>query len=139
MRIAVRYFTRGGNTRKVAEAIAAAVSARALPMDTPVTEAVDLLFLGASVYAGGVDAAVKTYIGKLPVGLVGKVAVFSTAAVKTSAYPQLQKLLAQRGIAVSAREFHCRGQFAAFHKGRPNEQDLQSAAAFARACVEDEA
>jgi len=30
------------------------------------------------------------------------------------------------------REFHCKGQFKNMHKGRPNEEDLAAAAAFAK-------
>jgi hypothetical protein len=35
------------------------------------------------------------------------------------------------------REFHCRGEFKAFHKGRPNEEDLAAAAEFAKSIVSD--
>ena len=30
------------------------------------------------------------------------------------------------------REFHCKGEFKGIHKGRPNEEDLEKAAEFAR-------
>ena len=36
------------------------------------------------------------------------------------------------GIPMVNKEFHCRGEFKGLHKGRPNEQDLANAAAFAR-------
>jgi hypothetical protein len=33
------------------------------------------------------------------------------------------------------REFHCKGEFKGLHKGRPNDQDLAEAAAWARQIV----
>ena len=131
MKTAVRFFSRGGNTQKLALAIAGAVDAQPKPIPEPITEKTDLLFLGASIYAGGVDAAVRNYINTLDPSMVGEVVVFSTAAIKTSAFAQMQKLLMARGLRVSDREFHCRGQFTALHRGRPNADDLAQAKAFA--------
>ena len=37
MKVAVRYYTKTGNTRRLAEAVAEAVGAKALPISTPVT------------------------------------------------------------------------------------------------------
>ena len=36
------------------------------------------------------------------------------------------------------REFHCRGQFKNAHKGRPNDEDLANAAAFAKSFLRNE-
>lgn len=132
MEIAVRYFSKGGNARKLAEAIAAAVGVPAQTVEAPVAAHVDLLFLGSSVYGGGVDDALRAFISSLSPGLVGQVAVFSTSAITASAYPLIKKLLDAQGIPVSEKEFHCRGQFTILHRGRPNENDLAGAAAFAK-------
>ena len=51
MKIAVRYYTKTGNTKKLAEAVAKAVGAEALPISVPVDEPADILFLGNSYYA----------------------------------------------------------------------------------------
>ena len=48
MKVAVRYYTKTGHTKKLAEAVAGAVGAEALPISTPVSEPVDILFLGNS-------------------------------------------------------------------------------------------
>ena len=40
MKIAVRYYTKTGNTKKLAEAVANAVGAEALPISVPVAEPV---------------------------------------------------------------------------------------------------
>ena len=44
MKIAVRYYTKGGNTKRLAEAVAKAVGVEALPVSTPVNESVDILY-----------------------------------------------------------------------------------------------
>ena len=62
MRTAVRYYTRGGNTKRLAEAVAQAVGTEALPISTPVDEPVDILFLGNSYYAFNIDPTVRDVI-----------------------------------------------------------------------------
>lgn len=132
MQFAVRYASRGGNTKKVADAIAGAVGVAAAPVSTPLADKVDLLFLGSGIYAGGIDASLKAFIGTLAQDRVGAVAVFSTSAIKKTAYPEIRQLVEAQGIRVMESDFHCRGQFTVMHRGRPNAQDLSDAAAFAR-------
>ena len=56
MRFAVRYYTKTGNTKRLAEAIANELGVEALPISEPVKEQVDFLFLGNSYYAFDIDA-----------------------------------------------------------------------------------
>ncbi len=135
MHCEVRYFTRSGNTKKLADAIGGAVNAPVKTIAEPIQETLDLLFLGGSVYAAGIDDALKSFITGLNPEQVKKVAVFSTAAILPSAYPEIKKLLKAQGISVSEKEFHCRGRFAVLHRGRPNQKDLSDAAAFAKDVV----
>ena len=134
MNIAVRYYSKGGNTKKVAEAIAKAVGVQAKTVSEPLEEDVDILFLGSAPYAFDVDEEVKKFIGGINVS-VGKVVNFSTAAVIGSTRKYVEKLFAEKKIPVAKEEFSCRGAFAILHKGRPNENDLKSAADFARKIV----
>lgn len=131
MKIEVRYFSRGGNTKKLAEAIAGAVGVKALTTDEPLKEDTDILFLGSSVYAYGVDDAIKAFISGIDVK-VGKVVNFSTAAIVNSTYKQVGKLLKAKGIPQAKEEFYCKGSFGLLHKGRPNAADCEAAADFAR-------
>jgi flavodoxin len=135
MKSAVRFFTRSGNTEKVASAIGAALGVSALPVTAPLTETVDLLFLGGSVYGGGVDKALAAFIGGLNPDQVKKAAVFSTAAVVKSAYQAIKALLEARGIPVESEEFHCRGKFFFLNSRRPNEKDCKAAAEFAQRLI----
>ena len=134
MKIAVRYFSRGGNTKKLADTISKAVGVEAETTSVPLTEDVDILFLGSSVYANGVDDAVQEFVGGINV-TVGKVVNFSTAALVKSSYKQVSKLLEGKHIPFAKEEYYCRGSFAMMHKGRPNADDCNAAAEFARKII----
>ena len=144
MKAAIRYYSKGGNTEKVALAISKATGLPAetidvpLPaetIDVPLLEDVDILFLGSSVYGFDVDDQVKQFISNIDVK-VGKVVNFSTACLVKSTYKQVGKLLAEKNIPLAKEEYYCRGSFGPMHKGRPNQQDLQAAEAFARKIME---
>ena len=62
MNISVRYYTRTGNTEKLAVAIAESVGVQAKSVDVPLETKADILFLGCSYYAFDVDEAVKKFI-----------------------------------------------------------------------------
>ena len=134
MKIEVRYYTRSGNTKKLAEAIAKAAGTEAKTVEEPLREDVDILFLGSSVYAYGVDDSIKKFISNIDV-TVGKVVNFSTAALIKSTYKQVGKLLAEKGIAQAEEEFYCKGSFGPMHKGKPDEKDCKAAAAFAKKII----
>ena len=134
MKVAIRYYTRGGNTKKLADAIAEAIGVDAKNTAEPLTEDVDILFLGSSVYAYGVDDEVKKFIKEIDVK-VCKVVNFSTAALIKSTYKQVAKLLAEKNIPFAQEEFACRGSFSVMHKGKPDADDCKAAADFAKKIV----
>ena len=136
MQYAVRYYTKTGNTKKLAEAVAGALGVEALPISVPVGEAVDLLFLGNSYYAFSIDPEVREFVRGLDKNLVGKIVNFGSAAMLNSTYKKVKAEADRAGIPMAEREFHCRGEFKGVHKGRPNEEDLAAAAAFARSFIE---
>ena len=133
MKIAVRYYTKTGNTRRLAEAIAEAVGAEALPISVPVTEKTDILFLGNSYYAFSIDPEVRDYIRSLDKEKIGKIVNFGSAAMLNSTWKKVKAEADKAGIPMDEREFHCKGEFKGVHKGRPNQDDLKAAAEFARA------
>ncbi len=131
MKIAVRYYTKTGNTRRLAEAIAEAVGAEALPISVPVTEKTDILFLGNSYYAFSIDPEVRDYIRSLDKEKIGKIVNFGSAAMLNSTWKKVKAEADKAGIPLDEREFHCKGEFKGVHKGRPNSDDLKAAAKFA--------
>ena len=136
MKVAVRYYTKTGNTKRLAEAVANAVGVEALPISTPVEEAVDILFLGNSYYAFSIDPEVRGFIKGLDKNKVGKIVNFGSAAMLNSTYKKVKAEADKVGVSMDAREFHCKGEFKGVHKGKPDETDLKAAAEFARKIVE---
>ena len=131
MKIAVRYYTKTGNTKRLAEAVAQAVNVQAEPVSVPVEEAVDILFLGNSYYAFSIDPEVRDFIHSLDKNKVGKIINFGSAAMLNSTLKKVKAEADKVGIPVDSREFHCKGEFKGLHKGRPNDDDIKAAAAFA--------
>ena len=130
MKVAVRYYTRSGNTKKLAEAVAEAVAVEAKDVSVPLEEKADILFLGCSYYAFDIDQAVKDFIANNKDN-IGKIVCFGTSAMLKSMKKPVSKVAKAVGVEVADEEFHCRGEFAKIHKGRPNEKDLADASAFA--------
>ena len=136
MKIAVRYYTKTGNTKRLAEAVAEAVGAEALPLGAPIEEPVDILFLGNSYYAFSIDPEVRDFVRSLSGSRVGRIVNFGSAAMLNSTYKKVKAEADKVGVPMDEREFHCTGEFKGVHKGRPNEEDLKAAAAFAKSIVE---
>ena len=90
MKTEIRYYTRTGNTKKLAEAIADALGEEAKEVSVPLAEYTDILFLGSSVYAAGVDENIKEFM-KLNKDKIGKIVNFSTAALISSTYNQVKR------------------------------------------------
>ena len=136
LRIAVRYYTKTGNTKRLAEAVAEAVGVEALPISTPLTEPVDILFLGNSYYAFSIDPEVRTFVRSLDKEMVGKIVNFGSAAMLNSTFKKVKAEADKVGIPMDPREFHCKGEFKGAHKGRPNDADLKAAVEFAKGIIE---
>ncbi len=131
MKVAVRYHSRGGKTKKLAEAVAQALNVEAKAVSEPLKEDVDILFLCTAPYAFDVDSEVKAFIGGINVS-VGKVVLMSTSAMLKSIRKYVEKPFGEKNIPIASAEFSCRGEFMIAHKGRPNEADLKAAVEFAR-------
>ncbi len=130
MKIEVRYFTKSGNTKLVADAIATEFGKTAIDLDTPLTEYVDLLFLGCSMYKFTIDKKVKDFI-KQNAKNIGLIVNFSTSASGASTLKKVKKVAFSNDVAVLDESFSCYGHFGIFHKNRPDAQDLENAKVFA--------
>ena len=131
MRVEVRYFTRNGGTKKLAEAIAKAVDAEAKTVDTPLEKYADVVFLGASVYGGKPDPSVVKFIAD-NARSIGKIVVFGSACTGKSTFPAIKSAAAGQAVKTAEMFFQCKGQFWFFNKNRPNDQDCADAAEFAK-------
>jgi flavodoxin len=99
MKIAVRYQSRGGNTKAVAELIAKTAGVAAEPYDVPVSDPVDLLFIGGGVYGGDIDKNLKASLKNLNPETVTAAAAFSTAGGMNGAR-RIAAVLKTQGIIV---------------------------------------
>ncbi len=131
MRVDVRYFTKNGGTKKLADAIANAVGAEAKTVDVPLEKYADVVFLGASVYGGKPDPAVVKFIAD-NARSIGKIVVFGSACTSKSTFPAIKSAAAGQAVKTAEMFFQCKGQFWFFNKNRPNDQDCADAADFAK-------
>ena len=127
MSTAVRYYSRSGNTKAVAEAIAKAAGVPAVSVDAAdaaLQEPADVLFIGGALYAYGLDSRLKEYLKTLKAGDAARAVVFSTSWVSKHALDLIKKALNEAGIPAEAETFYVRN--------KPSEDDLKKAEAFAR-------
>ncbi len=132
MTYAVRYYTKTGNTKRLANAMAEELGVEALPISEPVSEPVDILFLGNSYYAFNIDPEVRKFVASLDKSKVGKIVNFGSAAMLNSTYKKVKAEADKVGIPMDEKEFHCKGEFKGIHKGRPNAEDVKAAVQFVK-------
>jgi len=133
MNFLVVYFSRGGKTRKVAEAIAQELECEAVDVkkETPDVSGVELLIVGSGQYVGKLHETLQGFLDRLQPSGKSKAAVFATAGgPDPKVIYVLQRALEAKGYKVVS-SFKCRGKFLFFNRGHPNEDDLRNAKAFA--------
>lgn len=104
MNIEIRYQSRGGNTRAVAEEIAKEFNIECKTIDAPITEYVDLLFVGGGVYKWDADEQLIEFLKTLDNKKVGKVVAFSTTGAMKVAITRIKEYSQKAGIEVSNNE-----------------------------------
>jgi len=138
MNFLVVYFSRGGKTRKVAEAIAQELECKSVDItkETPDVSEVDTLLVGSGNYGGKTDDRLLTFLNNLKPSSDRKAAVFATAGGARPEGPDppvlsvLQRALEAKCYKTVA-SFKCPGQMLLLNRGHPNEDDLKNAKAFA--------
>jgi len=136
MEIAVTYFSRTGNTKKLAEAIGDTVGCAAVDISTIILpETVDLLFIGGAIYGSKLDISLQQFINRLNPEKVRRAVVFSTYAFGETANAKTKELLKEKGIQVEESCFSCKGKFLFFNIKRPNSADIDAAKQFATSVI----
>jgi flavorubredoxin len=113
MSVAVRYLSKSGNTKKVAEAFARVAGVEAISVDqegAKITERVDTLFIGGALYAYGIDNVLKEYIAGIDASKVGRAVVFSTSWLSKHALDLIAKGLKEKGIEVVSETFYLKSK-----------------------------
>jgi flavodoxin len=132
----VVYFSRTGNTKKVAEAIAAELKVTAKDIKTAGVLPHDaFIFLGTGCYGGTLPKEIVKFLEKNKFGGPGGgriMALFTTSAFGSDAERGLiEKQITGKG-AVITHNFKCFGHFLTTRKSHPTPDELQKARAFAR-------
>ncbi|MCR4602042.1 MAG: hypothetical protein K5683_00735 [Prevotella sp.] len=132
MNIAIRYFSKFGHSAMMAEVVSQVTGVKAETVETPITEPVDVLYLGSGVMLGKISKEMTTFIRSLTPDKVKCVVCFGSCAIIKSPVPQMRKLLEAQGIKVDERSFTCKGSMGPLHAGHPNKTDLENLRAFAK-------
>ena len=108
MKNAVRYFSKSGHTKAIADAIAkgAGVEAFSVTDEPQLKEEVDVLFLGGAPYASVMAPELKAYADQLEASMVGKVVLFTTSNWSRRTVLALKKQLRGKGISVADEYFY---------------------------------
>ena len=135
MNVRVVYKSKKGHTKRLAEAIARGAGVQAESVEAAaVSEPIDMLFIGGALYAGNIDKALENFLNNLTALQVKKAVIFGTSA-KGSAIDPIRALLGNKHIAVVSDGFFCKGGFLWMNRGKPDEDDLMRAEAFAKGFV----
>ena len=130
MNIAVRYYSRSGNTKLLADAIAKSLDVSAISVDaenSEIKEEVDVLFIGGALYAYGLDKHLNKFLAELDGSKVKRAVVFSTSWLSKHSVDLIKKALSKRDIKVE--EEYC------YFKGKPSEDNLKEAENFAKKMI----
>ncbi len=135
MTTAICYYSKFGHTKQMVEAVKDIVGTEPKTVAEPITEPVDVLFLGAGVMLGKVDGSVVRFINTLTPDKVKCVVCFGSCAIIKSPVPQMRKAIEARGIKVSEQEFTCPGAMGPIKAGHPDAADIEDFKTFVRSVI----
>lgn len=132
MQIAIRYFTKSkkGNTKKLADAVSAALGIETQDVSADLPEKVDRLFLINAMYAANIDSEVKAFLERNR-DRIAEVVNMNTSASGKSTWNTVKQTTDALGIRLCEREFHCAASWIFINKGLPTAQDFEAAGKFA--------
>ena len=134
----VIYFSRGGNTKKLAEAIAEGLNISAEDVKKArLRSESDMVFLGSGCYGGKPGKEMMEFINEND--LEGQdVALFGTSGGgKGDELKDMRDALKTKGADIKGK-FYCKGQtFWLINHGRPDREDLKRAEEFAEDMIEE--
>ena len=128
--VAVRYYSKSGNTKLLAEAIGKGAGVIPISVDedsAKITEDIDVLFIGGALYAYGLDKVMNEYLAGIDGSKVKKAVVFSTSWISKHSIDLIKKALVAKGIEVADETCYVRN--------KPNEKQMVEAEAFAKKMI----
>ncbi|MHA1143601.1 MAG: flavodoxin family protein [Candidatus Helarchaeota archaeon] len=120
MRALVVYFSKTGNTKKIAQAIHETIEGEKQLVDlseqnSPSIENLDVIFLGSPVWFMKLQKTCKKFLEDLPNGLEATIAVFTTHGVPIpehyeGAFKQARKICKKKNLKLFNQLFTCQGK-----------------------------
>ncbi len=127
----VIYFSRKGNTKKVAEAIASELGVKAENVKDAELVENALVFLGSGCYGGKPGKIITEFIEDNNFNS-RNVALFGTSGGgEGMEVKEMENLLIAKKACIQ-NKFFCKGKFLMFSRGRPSDEDLNEAKKFAK-------
>ena len=132
MKYSVIYYSKTGNTKKLADSIAGELGIESVNVNKAENVGGDsTVFLGSGLYANKIGREMTDFISRNDFRGV-KVALFGTSGEGNGReVGEMERLLKQKGAIVAGRYF-CRGKFLLFARGHPNKEEIEGAGKFAR-------
>ncbi|GHP12777.1 hypothetical protein YK48G_02020 [Lentilactobacillus fungorum] len=106
---AIRYYSRTGNTQKLATILGELLKLEPHPITVPLVGPVDRLYLGGGIYNMSVDKHLKAFASQLDPHDVKEVFLFGTSGSVFTVGKQLTKILDQRQIKVAPDHLYLHG------------------------------
>ncbi len=132
MKPVVIYATKTNHSKKLAEAIGAALTVKATNIaDTPILPDTDLLFVVGGIYGGKDMPDLLDYVRKLDMPSLRRAALVTSCASGKQRQDGVRRVLKEKGVQVMD-EFICRGGILFVAATHPNAADLKAAADFSR-------
>lgn len=105
MTIEVRYQSRGGNTKAVAEIVAETAKTKAKSISEPLPEYTDILFVGGGVYSMRADKELLSFLSQLTSQRVGMIVAFSTTGIVDVTTSRIKEIARKSNIKVCEKSF----------------------------------
>lgn len=108
MEIAIRYYSKLGHTKDIAQAMAeeAGVTAVSIADEPSLQKKADILFLGGAPYANVMDRKLRAYAEAIDPSMVSKIVLFTTSNWSRRTVRSLRRILERKGIEVEKRYFY---------------------------------
>lgn len=113
MKAAVRYYSRGGHIKALAEAFARGAGVEAVSIDdpnAPIDEPIDVLFIGGALYKYRLADELVSYLESLPEGLIGRAVCFGSSMLTRRPVYLIQEQLKKHGIAIVPQAVYARNR-----------------------------
>jgi len=138
-RIDVVYATKTKHSKKLAEAVAAALGVPAQNvMDQPKIGETDLMFIVGGLYGNESLPEMLDFVSGLDSGIIKNAALITNSLANAKGQDSVRSRLQGKGIPV-VEEFRCVGGLLFLRAGHPNKAEVQQAVDFAVRLAKEEA